>query len=325
MKHKRKFTESEEQNIIDMYKIKKHLGLIREYYNTSVENIKEILHKYNFNTSKKVVPLNENYFEYIDSNDKAYWLGFISADGCIHKNKYKLSFCIKDSDILQKFNIAISSGHPIRYYESYDKRTLKTYSQYSLQICSKKFCNFIKSHGVDENKSKIFDFPKIEEQYYSHFIRGLYDGDGSIQLKISKVENKITFRVNMLSSLSCITHIKNYLNTLSINSQKIISKENWNIHYISLQKDAIKFLEWIYKNSNESNRLDRKYLKYATCLEEFDKQIFTLKNHKTDEIHTTKNLNKFCQENNLNDNFLRKNKKLNKIPIRGKHINWELL
>jgi hypothetical protein len=324
---KSKISLADEEAIVNQYLKEKNVEKLRSKYKTSFKDIKNILIKNNIYSGRRSTSLNLKYFENIDSNEKAYWLGFISADGSLSKNGYKLSFGVKDSDILEKFKRAISSGSPVSDFNVYDERTDKTYNRYSLQICSKEFCQYIRNHGVDENKSKVFKFPKIDEKYYSHFIRGLYDGDGSICIVKSKVIENINFRANIISSLECVNYIKVYLESINISSNKIFSKHDQNIHYITFGKDVIKFLNWIYKDSSEETRLDRKYNKFIDNLHDYNTQhkIFQIKNHQTGVTHKVKNLIKFCKDNNLNDNYLRYNMTNGKIPTKGKHLGWELL
>jgi intein-encoded DNA endonuclease-like protein len=127
------------------------------------------------------------------------------------------------------FQRAINSGSPVAERANFDDRTKKTNYSCEIQVNSKEFCQYIKNHGVDENKSKVFIFPSIEEKYYSHFVRGLYDGDGSIYVKVSPVKKRIWFKVNLINSQSCVGFIKNYLSKLGISTEKIFAKPAENI------------------------------------------------------------------------------------------------
>lgn len=264
MRHKRVFTEDDERCIVESYLKLKNLAVLRKKFHTTVKEIKNILAKHEIYSGVRTVKLNESYFQEINSPEKAYWLGFIVADGCLHKEKTKLSFNVKDSDILYKFRQAIDSEHHIKYSEYFDKRTTKKYSRYSLQVTSTKFCNYLRSIGIDENKSKNFLFPNIPTLYYNHFIRGMFDGDGSICIRKSKKYFSKSYQVNLISSLECISHIKSYLCSIGINSQKISEKPQQGIYYLVFGKDSKKFLHWLYIDSTESIRLDRKYKLYLS-------------------------------------------------------------
>jgi hypothetical protein len=316
-----------ESEIVKAYIELKSLESVRKKFKMATKTIKEILLFNGIEITLRKQPLNIEYFKEIDTLEKAYWLGFIAADGHISKTKYKLAFCVKDSDILYKLRTAIGAGSPVRNRKVLDKRKNKENEQYNIQITSKEFCQYIKNHGVDEFKSKTFQFPNLNERFYSHFIRGLYDGDGSIHLKKSKVQNKPTCRINLISTFECISYIKYYLeNFMKFNVQSIFSKPDQNIHYMSMQKDAIKFLEWIYKDSTPDCRLDRKYEKYEEYKKILDeKNPSVIKNHISGIIYETFNMTQFCRDFNLNDSLLRAYFKKRKVPKKGRHAGWELI
>jgi hypothetical protein len=246
-------------------------------------------------------------------------LGFIVADGCIQKSGYKLTIGVKDKDVLPKFKKAIDSGSPISSINKYDKRTGKIYDIEFLQVNSKEFCQYIRNHGVDENKSKSFKFPIIEEKYYSHFVRGMFDGDGNITI----INNR--YRINLLSTSECLIFIENYLKTIEITTQEIYYTKYANLCSVSIQKDAFKFLEWIYKDSIESNRLNRKYEKFIKNIDSFQKTKRIIKNVYSGEEYLIHNVAEFCRERNLDFNFLAKAGRENKPSKKGIHKGWILI
>lgn len=255
----------EEKEVVNHYLSSKNLIKTRTNFHISTEKLKEILAKEGIFPSVRKTTLNIKYFEKIDTAEKAYWLGFIAADGCIHKHGYKLSFCLKDTDIdlLLNFKKAINSGSPVTKRKTFDKRTNKTYFSCTLQINSKEFCQHIRNHGVNENKSSSFYFPKINEIFYSHFIRGLYDGDGGLFVRTSKIRKKTTLHFSLLSTLECLSFIKDYLEkNLKLTVQKIRQTQYKNLSLLSIQKDINLFLNWIYLNSTVESRLYRKYNKF---------------------------------------------------------------
>lgn len=103
----------------------------------------------------------------------AYVLGFWFADGYMRKEKsYRILFSGKDKDILIKIRSALCSNHPIR--PNHKDRC------YFISFCSKKlYENLIKLGGL-RCKSKIITFPDIPKIFLSDFIRGYFDGDGSV-------------------------------------------------------------------------------------------------------------------------------------------------
>ena len=130
--------------------------------------------------------INENYFEKIDSLEKAYYLGLFYADGVVHmrerpyKNIVKISLKETDSYILNSLNNSINYGREMPRYEYKDGRG-KPCKIFTAN--SKKMCLDLIKLGCVQRKSKILELPFenniIEEKYHSAFLRGLFDGDGS--------------------------------------------------------------------------------------------------------------------------------------------------
>lgn len=319
-------SENEKMSIVKMYIECGNRAKVASFFKRSIKIVTIILHENNIFPSLRKQPLNIDYFKQINSPEKAYWLGFIVADGCLNKTKHKLSFCVKDPDILFKFQKAIGAGSPVRHRFVLDKRTNKMHEQYSLQINSKQFCQHVKNLGINENKSFNFTFPTIDEEYYSHFIRGLYDGDGSICIKTSVKKKQISYKINMISTLEGVLFIKNYFEKhFNWKVQQIFSKTNQGIHYLSMQKNAEKFLQWIYKDSTEETRLNRKYSKYAESVLQFESQYKILINDLTGEVHKVKNIRLFCAERGLNENLIYRTIHTGKSSSKGKHAGWRII
>ena len=118
-----------------------------------------------------------NYFDIIDDEYKAYILGFIYADGCLHKNTLKISLATKDKNILEKIKKAMFSENPIKitHYET----TFGSFSQCNLSINSRQIKKSLNTQGVTERKTETTEFPDIALPLIKHFIRGYVDGDGS--------------------------------------------------------------------------------------------------------------------------------------------------
>lgn len=123
---------------------------------------------------------NSHYFEKIDSSQKAYWLGLFAADGCIHKNVFIFNLESDDKNMLRDFLNDLESNAPIT--TTRDQRPHKFPSVMSrIDIGDIALCANIRALGFTERKTFTLRFPySIEKKYYSHFIRGFVDGDGTI-------------------------------------------------------------------------------------------------------------------------------------------------
>lgn len=164
----------------------------------------------------------ENSFNLPLNEEKAYWIGFIAADGCVRKTQYSWQFSIgcKDLDQLEKLKVFLKSDHVIK------QRIVKKYpgkQYYELVICSKPLCDSLGQYGIVQRKSKIFKPQNISLEYTKAFLRGLIDGDGWISIskqgkiaiglsgtsrvcdlfkKYYKLENKISNRTDTFSIIS---------------------------------------------------------------------------------------------------------------------------
>jgi len=117
--------------------------------------------------------VDENFFDEINTEEKSYWLGFLYADGYVikRKNKYYSGMLIKDKEHMEKYKNDINSNSLI--LERKD-------GSFYINIYNKIFTKKLMKQGVVPRKTKIIKFPKLKEDLINHFIRGYFDGDGSI-------------------------------------------------------------------------------------------------------------------------------------------------
>ena len=114
-------------------------------------------------------------FEIIDTEEKAYWLGFLYADGSVSStdNRIELGLAEKDLNHIEKFKEFIGIPNKISY-----RPQTKSYRYSFKSIPCKE--DLIK-HGCVPKKSLILKFPteeQVPEHLIRHFIRGYFDGDG---------------------------------------------------------------------------------------------------------------------------------------------------
>lgn len=116
-------------------------------------------------------------FNQIDTEEKAYWLGFLYADGSIDKEKRTLSITqmSKGIDILEKFCKFL--GLPIELIKSRKARS----DEYYIAISSVVLCEDLVSHGIIPNKTYLGVLPEVSKKLMKDFVRGLWDGDGAMK------------------------------------------------------------------------------------------------------------------------------------------------
>lgn len=201
------------------------------------------------------------FFNDIDSKEKAYWLGFLYADGYVG-NDNRIELCLKESDKkhIEKFKNAIKSEHKI----SIKKNILqgKEFISYRIVIRDELMNKSLKALGCINNKSLVCEFPLIKDELLIDFIRGYFDGDGCIffDKRSSNLLPRAEFSCGskkFITELQCILKNKFNLKTSLYNDRNIYSLRFGN------SKEAKKFLNLIYENSHEHIRLDRKYKLYT--------------------------------------------------------------
>lgn len=227
----------------------------------------------NMSQARTIYSLDEHYFDIINTEEKAYFLGLLYADGYNNEknNLICLSLQEEDKEILEKLSNNILSDRPLGFINNTNKKNRK--NMFSLRLKSNRLSTQLSKLGCPQKKSFILEFP-TEEQVPSHlirhFIRGYFDGDGCISLYTLKNKyNYITCCSNICSTLNICSKIQLLLNRESINSyisQSKKSKEkNTTTRTLSIggKIQTIKFLDWLYKCANIY--LERKYQKYQEC------------------------------------------------------------
>lgn len=222
------------------------------------------------NFSNRKYKLNESYFENIDSPEKAYWLGFIAADGCIYQTgsgSKVLSFNInsRDKNHLEKFLQAIKSTAKIKIISGSGFGEMTEIA--SLQINSKKIVEDLNKFGIIQKKSLILDKPNIEEKYLFDWIRGYFDGDGSITVELPNGNSQINF----LGTKEILTFIQETLRPEKINKlqSNCLNKNSFSLTYGGKQL-IIQLLNKFYKNP--TIYLERKYEKVLKVYSRFEEQ-----------------------------------------------------
>ena len=194
-----KITQETLNEIIKLYSTEKiSLGKISKQFRISEARLKKLLKENNIHIrshqeSKKIYEYNENYFNTIDTPDKAYWLGFIYADGYITKSTHGsnvFGITLAEIEPLKKLNKCMESNMRIRPYTK--TGGFKTEStEYKLTFCNDKVVSDLEKWGCVENKTFKLKFPEfLDKDLIPHFVRGYFDGDGSVFLYVQKTKTK---------------------------------------------------------------------------------------------------------------------------------------
>lgn len=194
---------------------------------------------------KRINNFNDDYFEVIDSEEKAYFLGLLFADGNVYtaRNRVQITLANEDAYILQKFADCI--GYTGKLYIDREK-----YSK--LILPSKKMCADLTNLGCTPNKSLTLKFPtNLSDELLHHFIRGYFDGDGHIS-RDKKLVNPY-YHINITSTIEFIIVLKdillkNEITTGNINKRYKDRKVSAHTVYVQ-NKSAKKFIEYLYEQA----------------------------------------------------------------------------
>lgn len=241
------------------------------------------------NDRKRKYTFNHDYFKEVDTEEKAYWLGFLVADGSMSSSTsaVTLSQSTKDKHHLQKFLDAIESDYVIEDYINNSNLTKQKHEMSRVVISSRRFHNHLIDKGMKPLKSNNEEKPNIKEEYYKHFIRGYFDGDGTISCGIRKrthnwkTQTTYTEKIwaggsilggeDFLEGLSKVV-FKNTGHKLKVSRKS----KNENVSIISFADGTLKdIMNWLYENSTVY--LDRKK-------EKFEEYLYLLKNKEKYEL-----------------------------------------
>lgn len=232
-------------DICDELKCSKSM-ITRKFNEWNIERRKRIKSPYRCNA---IYEVDCNYFDNIDCEHKAYWLGMMVSDGFV--NEKELSLCLKKYDIeeIQNFRNDLKSNHPIKFN--------KDGNPFITIIC-KRLCESLYSYGLHNRKSWELNIDnivnKIPKEYEHHFIRGLFDGDGSIRYYTYQYLSKPQFHFGYTGLKNVCEYIKNKLNI----QRKLVHEGN--VTYTLVTRDPKKIIEiynYLYKDA--TIYLDRKY------------------------------------------------------------------
>jgi hypothetical protein len=215
--------------------------------------------------------INENIFDVIDTEEKAYWLGFLYADGSITDHRcVSIHLAEKDEKHLETFSNFIYNCNRIKDYLTDDGRRIVYLHAYNQPMSSK-----LIELGCVPNKTFQLKFPMwLKLELISHFVRGYFDGDGSIGIYPSKVRSrkdknaytstyyKVGFSI--LSTMEFLTSLKYIFSELGVHVFFGKRHKNRNNNNYTLQiggnHKIEKVLEWMYKDA--TIYLSRKYNTY---------------------------------------------------------------
>lgn len=264
---------SEEQIKLIVYEYlnneKTNVSMLAKKYKTTFVVVKYWLKKNgvkikrNFYLKPKYT-VNEDVFNNIDNEYKAYFLGLLYADGYNNETYNSVSLYLQESDkhIIDSFKSFLESDYPIHTQKQHGYGTKNLCG---IRLTNKQISKRLAQLGCFARKSLTKRFPtedQVPKYLLKHFIRGYYDGNGGCTLY--KTGKRIQAYMNITSSeYFCEELGKFFIENLNINSQTRSRFPLWSLSktiIISGLQQTFRLLDWLYKDS--TIYLERKYQKF---------------------------------------------------------------
>ena len=266
-----KLDESIQNQIIEAYQNNMSLREIENHFGATRNTVSKFLENKGLKTTKgnhhRLYFHDFDFFETIDTEEKAYWLGFMYADGYIVNNEnrygeddFGLTLAEDSIDSIEKFKASIKATNPIRYDDSkgIGQRQVKL-------VCrSQKTVNDLIDKGVLKGKSLILKPPtKVPEELIKHFIRGFFDGDGSLMKNVK--DDYTSYGINFTTTYEMAKWLQEILQCGNIFPDKR-REATW---YFSVggNQQVLKICNYLYDGA--SIWMDRKYNRYKELLEKY--------------------------------------------------------
>lgn len=221
---------------------------------------------------KRRYEVNDNYLDEINTQTKAYFLGLFAADGCNHENIGEISIKLQEYDEHILLQIKDNLEYTGRLY--LNTRQGNVNNQKILRISSVKLSNRLSELGFPARKSLILKFPKfIPDHLVNHFIRGFFDGNGSIYKHKNKKEFT-NFNIDLISSPMFCLECKEYLeNKLGIHLSSFYVNKNKNMRISCGGNQQVKkLMDYLYKDA--TIYLYRKYDRYLDLCKMIDSGVY---------------------------------------------------
>lgn len=252
-----KLTEKDKNEIVQYYYEYKNVNMknIAQICNVSLRSVPRVLKEFQINTRLKnrYTIKNEHYFDYIDTEFKAYILGFIYADGFVGTHD---DFCMSLSDkvydnylILNRLKSEIGINIDIRHERH------EHFGNYVFKFSNKQLVKALNENGVHTCKSiNLCTLPcNIDTRLMNHFIRGFFDGDGTICTYYDNYDHRQRYCMEILGTKDFLDKIHSIIcNECKIKQTKLHDVKNIDgltrISHRGVQ-NLIKIREYLYKNA----------------------------------------------------------------------------
>jgi DNA invertase Pin-like site-specific DNA recombinase len=255
--------------IFQLHKEGKSTGEIARELGHGQPSVWKILNKEGLKTPNYQYTVDVNYFKKIDTQIKAYILGFAYADGNTTKTgKFRIGLQEGDKEILEQIKAALQYTGPMYYKQKEGNR----YNQWELCINRKEMTDKLIKLGCMPAKSMVLTFPTadmVPKYLIWHFIRGYFDGDGSLSGHSASIVGTYKFIQTLIEKFQ---NYGIYSTSYQRYKQRALEDSSHQL-FINRKEDKERFLRLLYTDSHI--HLKRKYEKAVSVLPELSKRSYT--------------------------------------------------
>ncbi|MFE4029231.1 hypothetical protein ACFX4N_24040 [Priestia sp. YIM B13551] len=245
---RRIFNDDTEKEIVKAYLEGRTTADVGSEYGVDANTVANIVRRHGEQLRAGGIPAAikvPNFFKTIDSEEKAYYLGFMITDGSIvvHSNKTSIGIMIQEKDkyILDYFALLLGF--------EYEKVKVSNRKEAYIRFHCSEMVEDLEKYGVVPNKTNITYIPQIREDLVPHLFRGLFDGDGSIF--VTMVRGKPVLRAAFYGThLACAQFQQRLIESIGISKTKVYDKPGVSFISISRKKDLFNLYNYLYKDAN---------------------------------------------------------------------------
>lgn len=257
-----------EQKIIEMYSLRRPMKWIQNETGFSEKTIKTFLKNKGLWTGHKYMLkyFDEFFFDVIDSEEKAYWLGFIYADGYLAlPSTIGIELKSTDSTHLEKFKKSIKAEHDVKIYTK--NSTFGIQENCRFCFASKHTFQILLSYFGSYKKTFEGHFPlNIRKDLIPHLVRGFFDGDGSLSGLPKDNTHLFCPSISLIGTKETLSYIEK-ISGFSWNWFQRFPEKKTNNYTINIGRvnDSLSFLKYMYEGA--TIYLDRKFERYQLLIE----------------------------------------------------------
>lgn len=253
-----KIPEDEQRAIVEQYlsgMSAEEIARVTGYTGQTVQNIVRrhgYTLRHGWETVWRKYEVAHDYFDVIDTPLKAYFLGFIAADGTIAKDRgsgtsLRIQVQERDAEILQLLRDEVCPDMPLRKVQVNYKG--KVFYHVKLQINSKRLCDGLEAHGIHPRKTWEFERPiGVPDELLHHYVRGFFDGDGSVA--VTKPPNPLmVFFCGTPATLTWLTQVFREKCSVAPNKVCLRTEKFATLSYSGMK--AFRIRDWMYPTGTE--------------------------------------------------------------------------